>query len=162
MSDKELIKQEIKSYKESMKGLEPHSDFRRGQITAYNQIMQFIDSLPKEPVSEDLEEEIDRYYSDWLFDDDTIYEDMRDICRHFAEWQKKKDQETIELAEDHAMLAGMNKMKEEMMKDAVEAEVFIDYNINFGYGSLTANIDLDEQHLKEGDKVKTIIVKEEQ
>lgn len=49
MSDKELIKQEIESYKESMKGLKPHSDFRRGQLTAYNQIMQFIDSLPEEP-----------------------------------------------------------------------------------------------------------------
>ena len=76
----------------------------------------------EEPVSEDLEEEIDRYYSDWQFDDDTIYEDMRNICRHFAEWQKKKDQETIELAEDHAMLAGMNKMKEEMMENAVDGD----------------------------------------
>lgn len=62
-----------------------------------------------------------------------------DIASHFVEWQKQQ-----------------------MMKDAVEAEVFVDYNINFGYGSLTANIDLDEQHLKEGDKVKIIIVKEEQ
>ena len=59
MTDKELIKQEIESYKESMKGLEPHSDFRKGQITAYNQILQFIDSLSEEPVSEDLEEACD-------------------------------------------------------------------------------------------------------
>ena len=49
MSDKlQKIKQEIESCKESMKGLEPHSDFRRGQITAYNQIMQFINSLQEE------------------------------------------------------------------------------------------------------------------
>lgn len=49
MTDKELIKQEIESYKESMKCLRPYSDFRKGQITAYNQILQFIDSLPEEP-----------------------------------------------------------------------------------------------------------------
>jgi len=30
-----------------------------------------------------------------------------------AKWQKKQDQETIELAEDHAMMAGMNKAKAE-------------------------------------------------
>ena len=127
----------------------------------------------EEPVSEDLEEEINNYFKDWTFDDEMSvmakpnhyfaeFNDIKEIARHFAKWQKQKDQETIELAEDHAMLAGMNKMKEEMMKNAVEAEVFIDYNINFGYGSLTANIDLDEQHLKEGDKVKIIIVKTEQ
>jgi predicted small metal-binding protein len=33
-----------------------------------------------------------------------------------AEYQRKQDQSLIELAEDHAMLAGMNKMKEEMME----------------------------------------------
>jgi len=32
-----------------------------------------------------------------------------------AKWQEEQDQSTIELAEDHAMLAGMEKMKEEMM-----------------------------------------------
>lgn len=171
MTDKELIKQEIESYKESMKGLEPHSDFRRGQLTAYNQIMQFINSLPEEPASEDLEEAADEYAENHgfrvpydgsnKFYDDVDVKASKEGFIAGAAWQKQKDQETIELAEDHAMLAGMNKMKEEMMKDAVEAEVFIDYNINFGYGSLTANIDLDEQHLKEGDKVKIIIVKED-
>ena len=34
-----------------------------------------------------------------------------------AKWQKKRDQSTIELAEDHAMLADMEKMKEQMTKD---------------------------------------------
>jgi len=46
------------------------------------------------------------------------------LARHFAEWQRKQDQETIELAEDHAMLAGMNKEREELMKGAVEGEVY--------------------------------------
>lgn len=211
MTDKELIKQEIESCKESMKGLEPHSDFRRGQITAYNQIMQFINSLPEEPVKKELGDEIDRYLSS---DDFELSEKAgtgmayADIARHFAkwgrnhfedksemvsedleeasiayscanpsersdgmydqtdiewafeagaEWQIQKDQETIELAEDHAMLAGMNKMKEEMMKDAVEGLVG-------GHTDIPAFINLEIEHkpnVKVGDKVKIIILKTE-
>ena len=187
MTDKEKIKQEIESYKESMKGLEPHSDFRRGQITAYNQIMQFIDSLSEEPsvkgitwedvntlesliyqvhneypsigeksfglevlerfqdcqdsieepANEDLEEEIDRYYSDWQFDDDTIYEDMRNICRHFAEWQKQQ-----------------------MIKDAVNGTV-CHRNGNVGDIYFQSDSVLSAKYqFKYGERIKIIIIKE--
>lgn len=37
------------------------------------------------------------------------------IACHFVEWQKVQDQKTIELAEDHAMLAGMNKMEQQIV-----------------------------------------------
>ena len=96
----------------------------------------FTDKHVEEPVNENLEEELNRWqiYHDYPEE----YLDLLNFARHFTEWQKQQ-----------------------MMKDAVEAEVFTDYNINFGYGSLTANIDLDEQHLKEGDKVKIIILKTE-
>ena len=40
---------------------------------------------------------------------------MLDAAEFGAQWQKQQDQSTIELAEDHAMLAGMEKMKEEMI-----------------------------------------------
>lgn len=43
-----------------------------------------------------------------------------------ANWQREQDQSTIELAEDHAMLAGMEKMKEEMMANATEVTVHIE------------------------------------
>lgn len=50
---------------------------------------------------------------------ENIFEDtFKNIARHFANWQKQQDQETIELAEDHAMLAGMVKGKEEMIEKA--------------------------------------------
>lgn len=89
MTDKvQLIKQEIESYKESMKGLEPHSDFRRGQLTAYNQIMQFIDSLPEEPASEELEEEIKNYIQK-EYPDGMGFPNVPKIARHFAEWGRK-------------------------------------------------------------------------
>lgn len=69
-----------------------------------------------------------------------------------AMWQKQQDQETIELAEDHAMLAGMEKMKEEMMKDTVETEV---------WDEKPPHITYFPKNLKGGDKIKLIIIKEE-
>lgn len=154
----ELIKEEIESYKESMKGLEPHSDFRRGQITAYNQIMQFIDSLPEEH-NGDLEEEATRFVQTKEFCESTESPVLL-IARHFAKWQKQKDQSTIELAEDHAMLAGMNKMKEEMMENAVEGV------IDIRKWPAKAQIEFYDRlpvfNVRTGDKVKIIIVKPEQ
>lgn len=38
----------------------------------------------------------------------TIPDAIEITARHFADWQKEQDKETIEVAEDHAMFAGMN------------------------------------------------------
>jgi hypothetical protein len=73
-----------------------------------------------------------------------------------ANWQKKQDQETIELAEDHAMLAGMEKMKEEMMKGAVEGYVTLTMT---GVPTVVATI--PEGKYNFDDKVKLIIILEE-
>lgn len=163
MSDKELIKQEIERRINDLKGyvLQKGSDQR--WVTAIDQltwIKAFIDSFPEEPgcevnfttKSEDLEEEIER----WIKEKHFIFTEIDEIietARHFAEWQKKKDQETIELAEDHAMLAGMNRMKEEMMGNAVECT----------WGSqATSSFMSDFPNIECGDKVKIIICKTEQ
>ena len=72
-----------------------------------------------------------------------------------AKWQAEQDKEIIEVAEDHAMLAGRIQMKEEMMKEAVE------YGI-----SHTRYLCIPRSHqrklgLNPGDKVKILIVKED-
>jgi hypothetical protein len=54
--------------------------------------------------------------NDWAIDNPT-WHDVEDACKLGAKWQEKQDKSTIELAEDHAMLAGMNKMEEQMMKN---------------------------------------------
>lgn len=90
------------------------------------------------------------------------------IARHFAEWQKKQDQQLIELAEDHAMLAGMNKMKEQMMKSAVEGRVIKSYNPVTAIGQPTLHgieliyPDKGKPYLVAGDKVKMIVIAEEE
>ena len=87
-----------------------------------------------------------------------------------AQWQKQQDQLTIELAEDHAMLAGMEKMKQEMMKNVVlETKVMKDNDgdgIDTPYEEWLTLEDTeipfipDNIGLKDGDKVKVIIIKQ--
>ena len=79
-----------------------------------------------------------------------------------AKWQKEQDKETIELAEDHAMLAGMEKMKEQMMKDAVDGlyiyrNKYTKKNVLHGFDVTCEAV----QRFKKGDKVKLIIIKED-
>lgn len=124
------------------------------------------DESDKMSASDDLEEEIDTFFSDWLIDSDE-HKYYVQIARHFAEWQKQKDQETIELAEEHAMLAGMEKMREEMMKDAVilhDKLVMCYSNGNPTGLSPYENWYENEEVIskfKDGDKLKIIIVKED-
>lgn len=82
-----------------------------------------------------------------------------------AKWQAKQDQETIELAEDHAYLAGAVNEREKMMKEAVEGHILGEirnqedepYEIYAESDFLPLN-----GKFKMGDKVKLIIVKEEE
>ena len=73
-----------------------------------------------------------------------------------AEWQKKQDQETIELAEDHAMLAGMNKMEQQMMEKAYDTVMQFDELDDL----VPTFEDMQKFGFKVGDKVKVIILKE--
>jgi len=94
MADKELIKKEIE------RRIEKYGpDFKTPYDAMYQllTLLDLINSLPEEPESEDLEEEIENYIKDSLAikfpttDKDQIKADIRYIARHFAEWQKEKD-----------------------------------------------------------------------
>lgn len=96
----------------------------------YHSMLMFIDSLQEEPVSKDFEEASKKWLIPQLDKSYAAYGETKQMeLTHFdgyamldaiefgAKWQEQQDQSTIELAEDHAMLAGMEKMKEEMMKE---------------------------------------------
>ena len=124
---------------------------------------KYIDSLQEEPVSEELDEAaknhaVERYRATR---DMVLAEKCKWSFKEGAEWQKKQDQSTIELAEDHAMLAGMEKMKEEMMAKAVEVTVHIDAG-NYPYIPQIELYDYDKDVplAKEGDKYKVVLIKE--
>lgn len=98
MSDKiQKIKKEFEKRIESMnscpfKTAELGSEkFDEGELYAYKQILQFIDSLDSLPEEhdEDLEEEINRV--DDRYPVELKY--IQEIAHHFAEWQKQKDEQ---------------------------------------------------------------------
>ena len=58
-------------------------------LAVCNDLLSFIDSIPEEPVNEDLDDEI----VDWCNHLDYVdfdYEAIRDAARHIANWQKQK------------------------------------------------------------------------
>lgn len=107
-----------------------------------------------------LEKEIEKYYYDNFAFKSSVHIPTLDIltaiAKHFVEWQKQQDQQTIELAEDHAMLAGMMKERERMLEDTIDGEVVSDLkDVNY-----ICSMSKIPDTLRFGDKVKLIIVKE--
>ena len=216
MTDKELIKQEIERIEQILDDFNKthNNTIDNGIVTAMKnickQIKSFIDSLPEEPVSKDLDflvisleetigtsphsrEVIKEHLqkaAEWgrnHFEDksEMVSEDLEEAALKYrwehpfcdgytaysfkagAEWQKQKDQETIELAEDHAMLAGMNKMKEEMIKDAVELHIVESFNPvgtenekPHGFTALCYNAEYPDFYPVAGQTIKVIPIKE--
>lgn len=105
-----------------------------------------------------LEKEIEKYYYDNFAFISSVHIPTLDIltaiAKHFVGWQKQQDQQTIELAEDHAMLAGMMKEREQMLKDAID--VVVETPV-LGPPMVCCIA----KGCNNGDKVKLIIVKEE-
>ena len=113
----------------------------------------------KEPVSEELEKAADTY----IKTHGEILGFGKQTFKAGARWQKKQDQSTIELAEDHAMLAGMEKMKDKMMEKAIDGDITFDYygDDDKTYGCIAHDsFCLEDFGMKDRDKVKMILIKE--
>ena len=92
MTDKEKIKAEIERRIEIATG---------EQYLSLKSLLSFIDSMQEEPVSEDLEQEIEQYMNhNYYVDEEGIICDrnhpkldfcedkFKEVARHFANWQK--------------------------------------------------------------------------
>lgn len=157
MTDKELIKQEIEKQIDYAEDDTRYTEsYREGLIAAYQTIKAFIDSLPEESASEDLEEEIDRFAKTVVPSrSKTITKNNISLCaKHFAHWQHGKDFDDLLQSEmkfpKEFYEKGRFDMREEMMKDAVDGE----------YWDGSIYLDNRPTEYKDGDKVKIIIVKE--
>lgn len=135
----------------------------------YKRFIQFIDSIPEEPVSEDLEEEVKKWKNHYInVLDHNLKIDLMDIeivARHFAEWQKQKDKQLVgatqKISHQHGYDEGRIDMREEMMKDAVNTIIINDWT--YGKDPDHAIIPAIHQRIdgfKVGDKVKIIIIKD--
>ena len=142
---------------------------------ALDRLFSFIESLQEELENEDLKVEIKNFLDQtgapfyWAGEEEQL-EWVEIIAQHFAEWQEQKDKEQILILKDkiescHAamkckdelMEIKLHEQKEEMTKDAING-----YVDQVEYPDLTL-IQLSEnpKDLKDGDKVKLIIIKEE-
>jgi flagellar biosynthesis/type III secretory pathway protein FliH len=169
MNDIEKIRQEIER--------------RKGYISVTHfaeELLSFIDSLPEEKPSEDLEEAAEKYAYKGIPDE--IKQDVKpiadEIIKQFiagAEWQYQKDRGEFAKLKAKEWSDGYNegiaKGKEQMTKDAVEGEVcgrVRDHiNVHFADGvsiylepKNISHIPADISKYAVGDKVKIIIVKQ--
>lgn len=139
MSNIEKIKAAIERLKAENRNIrcQHNENYCTGYDDAFSDLLSVIDSLPEEKPSEDLEEAAENLF-------ETI--EIQEHENIFEDTFKK------------IFIAGAERQKAKMMKDAVEGEIVKDiYNNKL---ALTAkNINLDG--FKFGDKVKMIIVKEE-
>lgn len=125
----ELIQEAEKGYK---------SEFDEGRISAFEDMITFIDSLKEEPISNDLEEASVNYAATGLF--------------------LSNGKEMIDFQVEKAFKAGALWQKEQLMKDAV-------YGLVCGHNDNSpAWIDLNllkKPDVKVGEEVKFIIIMEE-
>lgn len=121
-------------------------------------IIDFVNKNYKPSLPESLEEAAEEFYPDFSnsIASKAAVNSMRDAFKAGAEWQKVQDQKTIELAEDHAMLAGMNMMEQQMMEKAYDTVMQLDELDDL----VPTFEDMQKFGFKEGDKVKVIILKE--
>lgn len=138
----------------------------KGDERTLDALLAFIDSLPEEKPSEDLEEAAAKYE---LENRQSILSSV-DIVDAFiagAEWQKKQmeldgsvtlTESDFDAEKEKASEWGYNLCKEQMMNGAVDGEIVKD--ITNMLAVTAKNINLDG--FKFGDKVKIIIVKQDE
>lgn len=134
----EAIRAEIERLKKDWQCYLRYSVESKYRTEAYTELIDFIDSIPEEFISDDLEEaaknHADKNYVEWL---DIVSGDERDDHYPVSE----------------AFKAGANWHKEQMMKNVIEATARPDD------GEIWCN--LESFQLEDGDKVKVIIIKDE-
>ena len=150
------IKEEIERRIEETESMQPKFDqFWAGQISAFKGVMEIIDSLPEEPVSEDLEEAAEKYAYD-EFPSIGIPNTVIELSfKAGAEWQLNQMKEILRTEYEK----GRFDLREEMMKYVVEGKV----QCGWGDGNkLSIKAMLPQgSDLKNADKVKIVVLKTE-
>lgn len=108
MTDREIFKAELDRLKEETYiGLSEHENgVKQGRMEVINSLYKTLHHMQEEPVSEDLENEIEKMWAQESKYRDTDYtiaeltkQDYEDCARHFANWQKQQDNIPQELVD---------------------------------------------------------------
>lgn len=144
----EKIKAEIERlYKEYRLGSSTEAKYR---CEAYRELLDFANSLPAEPVSEDLELASERY-SCRFSSSKYGYDKIKTAFKAGANWQEEQDN----ICYEEIFEEGAKWQNVQIMAKAVDGEVGY-WNIR----GLSVNMELPSKY-KEGDKVKIIVIKED-
>lgn len=117
-----------------------------------------------EPVSEDLQEELHAFVNSEEYVNSIGTSGLLLIARHFADWQKKKDDEQILILKDqvescHAATKCKDELcnikLQEQMQNAIDTTLYLDGDF------LTVDYDFTEKGYKAGDKIRLAIIKDE-
>ncbi len=135
MTDKEKIRAEVKRRKDELHYL-PFTDENLGKINAYEFVLKIIDSLPEEPVSEDL----------------------LGIAMELEETIGTSPHSRLTVVEH--LVKAANWQKEQIMKGAIQADVNT-YECVGESSYVEFVVNLPVSQFRKEDKVKLIIVKED-
>lgn len=136
MNNVEKIKQEAQNLRDKLNDRVNENEFIAGEVFILNYFLSYI-NLHNEPVSEELEKEVDEYILD-NFDDAEGRVYVLQCARHFAEWQK-----------------------EQMMAKAIDATIEEPEPLLWRVLGELEGLFVAENNLHDGDGVKVIIVKED-
>ena len=164
MIDKvQKIREEVKRLREKIMGI--RTDFADGQKSVLTELLAFIDTLQKEPVSENLEIAANEWDAKASFTpfymaldgNGNPYEIKQDYTTHAesfkagAKWQKEKEYTCYE----EAFEDGAKWQKEHMMIKAINAHCF-------GFqGAALFSFKLPADNYLVGSEVKVIVIKED-
>ena len=160
MSNIEKIRQEIERRKKENMFVDLPMSI--GRYYEDRELLAFIDSLPEEKPSEDLEEAAVAYSQDPEEDGRIVLNADKGMAFIAgAKWQKEQMMDEWLKDRDGCFWDGVNEgkkaMKEQMMKEAVEGEVVKDINNKLAVTAKGINLD----GFKFGQKVKIIVIKDE-
>lgn len=125
MTDKEKIRQEIERLEEFQqdiyKGKATRVAWESGKSFALMEISLFLDSLPEEPVSKDLEEEINKFVDiPENQGNPDLKEELSKCAHHFAQWQEQQDEKDTSDMLTVVYLRGADEGKRVMVDKACE------------------------------------------
>ena len=141
MTDKDKIRAEVEKWKlVAERGIEGEDDPRRfllGKVHAFDQILSFIDKLPEESASEDLEEAADNALRSNIIPDLPA---PAFRLGYSLGWEQSRNQ---------------------LMKNAVDGVCSLEFEDGTGAVRTASEADFKLNGLHCGDQVKLIIIKED-
>ena len=119
-------------------------------------ILSFINSIKEESAGSDFETEWENYFR---YKGDMATVNIKDLAKHFVEWQKERDKQWLSEEHKHIFAKGRDSMKQQIMDNAVDGAYikrnkYTKTNVLNGFNRTCEEI----QKFRDGDKVKIIII----